>query len=78
MLIPKEDHTCACAACLAIVWWLADLEGVRAFSFLLRSPLGVTDTSGFVRLGAKNAVLEARVQVLNSVPPTCYVIGDSL
>ena len=76
-MIPKEGHTCACAACSAIVWWLADLEGVQAFFCLLKSPLGVTETSGLGRRGAKNAVLEARVQVLNPVPPTCYVIGDS-
>ena len=78
MLIPKEDHTCACAACLAIVWWLADLEGVQAFSCMSKSPLGVTESLGLGRLGAKNAALEARVQVLNPVTPTCSVIGDLL
>ena len=36
-------------------------------------PLGMAETSGLGRLGAKNAVLDARVQVLNPVPPTCYV-----
>ena len=36
------------------------------------SPLGMVETSELGRLGAKNAVLDAKVQLLNLVPPTCY------
>ena len=37
----------------------------------------MAETSGLGRLGTEDTVLEARVQVLNSVPPTCSDLGDS-
>ena len=37
----------------------------------------MAEISGLGRLGVKNAVLEASVQVQNPVPPACYV-EDSL
>ena len=77
-MIPNEVHTCSYVACIAVFWWLVDLAGIQAFFCLSRSPLGIAENSGFGRLGTKNTVLEARVQVLNPVPPTCSDFGDSL
>ena len=57
------------AACSAIVWWLANrwvvgLEASEPCPACRSLLLSMMETSGLERLGAKHAVLEARVQSL--------------